>query len=114
MTFGLGKRDSVKDKMFAHKLLNLDQMAVKTTATFMFKQNAGFNSPAFYDLFLTNSCRYNTRNKSQVTPRSYTTKLNQQSISFCGPSIWNSLPVRIKDRKQSVKTFAKKKKLLIA
>ena len=36
------------------------------------------------------------------------TKLNQQSISFRGPSIWNSLLVSIKDKKQSVKTFAKK------
>ena len=69
MTFGLGKRDSVKYKMFAHKLLNLDQMAVKATAIFMFKQNAGFNPPAFNDLFQTNSCRYNTRNKSLVIPR---------------------------------------------
>ena len=41
-------------------------------------------------------------------PRCYTTKLNQHSISFRGPSIWNSLPVSIKDRKQSVKMFAKK------
>ena len=56
MTFGLGKRDSVKDKMFKHKLLNL-QMAVKATAIFMFKQNVGFNPPTFNDLFLTNSCR---------------------------------------------------------
>ena len=107
MTFGLGKRDSVKDKMFAHKL-NLDQMAVKVTAIFMFKQNAGFNPPVFNDLFLINSCRCNTRNQSQVIPRCYSTKLNQKSISFRGISIWNSLPVSMKDRKQSVKMFAEK------
>ena len=107
-TFGLGKRDGVKVAMIKHKLLNLDQMTVKAIAIFMFKQNAGINPSAFNNLFLAKSCRYYTRNKSQVIPRCYSTKLHQQFISFRGPSIWNSLPVSAKDKKQSVKAFAKK------
>ena len=94
IVFGLGKRDSAKDVMIKHNLLNLDQMNVKAIAIFMFKQNAGINPSAFNDLFLAKSSRYNTRNK--------------QSISFRGPSIWNSLPVSVRDKKQSVKAFAKK------
>ena len=106
--FGLSKRDSVKDAMIKHKLLNLDQLTIKAIAIFTFKQNAGVNPSAFNDLFLAKLCRYNTRNKSQVIPRCYSTELNQQSIPFRGPSIWNSLAVSIKDKKQSVKAFAKK------
>ena len=91
--------------MFEHNLLNLDQMAVKATAI---KQNAGFNPPAFNDLFLTNSHRYNTRNKSQVIPRCHTIKLNQQPISFRGPSnIWNALPVNIKDKNKALRRLPK-------
>ena len=105
---GLGRRDSVKDAMVQHNLLKLDQMTVKATAIFMFKQNAGLNLSALNHLFLAKSYRYNSRNKSQVIPRCYSTKLNQQSISYRRPSIWNSLPVSIKDKKQSVKTFTKK------
>ena len=63
MAFGLGRRDSVKDAMVQHNLLNLDQMTVKATAIFMFKQNAGLNPSAFNHLFLAKSYRYNTRNK---------------------------------------------------
>ena len=87
MAFGLGGRDSVKDAMVQHNLLNLDQMTVKATAIFMFKQNAGLNPSAFNHLFLVKSCRYNTRNKSQVILRCCSTKLNQQSVSYRGPSI---------------------------
>ena len=101
IAFGLGKRDSVKDVMIKHNFLNLDQMTVKAIAIFMFKQNAGIHPSAINDLFLAKSSRYNTRNKSQVIPRCYSTKLNQQFISFRGPSIWNSLPVSVKDKKQS-------------
>ena len=108
MAFGLGRRDSVKNAMVQHNLLNLDQMTVKATATFIFEKNAGLNPYAFNHLFLAKSYRYNTRNKSQVIPWCYSTKLNQQSISYRGPPIWNSLTVSIKDKKQSVKTFTKK------
>ena len=107
MTFGLGKKVNIEDTMIKHNLLNLEQMTVKALAIFMFKQNAGLNPPAFNNLFLTNSSKYNTRSKTQIIPWSYTTKLNQQSISFCGPSSWNSLPLCIKGKNQSVKTFAK-------
>ena len=107
MTFGLGKKVNIEDTMIKHNLLNLEQMTVKALAIFMFKQNAGLNPPAFNNLFLTNSSKYNTRSKTQIIPRSYTTKLNQQSISFRGPSSWNSLPLCIKGKNQSVKTFAK-------
>ena len=87
IAFGLGKRDSVKDAMIKHNLLILDQMTVKAIAIFMFKQNAGINPSAFNGLFLAKSSRYNTRNKSQVTPRCYSTKLNQKFISFRVPHI---------------------------
>ena len=94
--------------MIKDNLLNLDQMTVKAIAIFMFKQNAGINRFAFNDLFLAKSSRHDTRNKSQVIPRYCSTKLNQQFISFRGPSIWNSLPVSVKDKKQSVEVFAEK------
>ena len=58
MPFGLGRRDSVKDAMVQHNLLNLDQMTVKATAILMFKQNAGLKPSAFNHLFLAKSYRY--------------------------------------------------------
>ena len=95
MAFGLGERDSVKDEMIEHKSLNLNQMTVRATAIF------GLNPAAFNDLFLTNSCQYNTKNKSQVIPRCYTTNLDQQSICFGDLSIC-SVPVSINGKKKKV------------
>ena len=76
MAFDLGRRDSVKDAKGKHNLPSLDQMIVKAAAICMFKQNAGLNPSAFNHLFLAQSYRYNTRKKSQVIPRCYSTKLN--------------------------------------
>ena len=72
----------------------------------MFKQIQGGNkSPAYSCNLHSNLCKYNTTKKAQYITHHCKTTVAQQSFSYQGPFIWNSLPANLKTSNQTFKFF---------
>ena len=72
----------------------------------MFKQKNGKNLMAFKNVFSKNESKYNTRNKSTFIPKKFSSTVCQQAISHRGAAYWNCIPFDLKNKKQSVRSFA--------
>ena len=72
----------------------------------MFKQIQGGNkSPAYSCNLHSNLCKYNITKKAQYITHNCKTTVAQQSFSYQGPFIWNSLPANLKTSNQTFKFF---------
>lgn len=99
------KQQAVNVIMNQKNILNINQMAFKEIAIFMYKQKIDKNPAAFNKTFDTYSSKYQTRNNPKISTRFCYTTLSQQSISHRGPAIWNKIPTDIKDDSKSLNTF---------
>ena len=86
---------------------SIDQLLSKDIATFLYKFNNKLLPKTFEKFFQLNECNNRaTRSNSQIIPISCSTNIDQQSMQYLGPKIWNNLPKLVKDCK-TVKTFQK-------
>ena len=87
-------------------ILKINQLYKLETASLMFKLIQGGNtSPAYSCNLHSNPCKYNTRNEAQYITHHRKTIVAQQSFSYQGPFIWNSLPANLKTSNQTLKCF---------
>ena len=85
--------------------LKLDDMYRFSVGIYMFKNS---NLDIFYA-----DHSYNTRNRDQANPIFQRLTLTQHSIFFNGPTIWNSIPVNIRQSSSLVMFKKQYKKHLI-
>ena len=78
------------DPLFSQsKLLKWKEIHRYKCAIYMFKNNLQYS--------FQRSHVYETRNRNLLNPTYQRLNLSQRSISFSGPTVWNSLPAEIKD-----------------
>ena len=105
LVFSFNSNTTVCDIMKKNKLLTIDQLLAKKLIVFMFKQKNDKNPIAFKDVFTKNESKYNTRNKSIFILKKCSSTVYQQAISHRGPVYWNYIPIDLKNKKQSVRSF---------
>ena len=92
----LGWRDSVRDIMKHHKLLNIQQICVSEIAKTMHKIHALFYPEQFIDFFATVTHSYNTTSADRFVPTFHRLTTTRQALSFRGPKVWTYLSDAIK------------------
>ena len=77
------------------KFLDIFSINSFSVATFMYSYHHNLLPNSFHDLFLSSNQvhQYETRLASQYRPHFCKTNINQFSILYRGPKIWNSSPV---------------------
>lgn len=100
-----------------HKDLNV--LLVKdifklSNAKFVYKYRKDLLPPVFNNLFIDNRCmyKYNTRQCNNIHLTKANGKYGDLKIAHQGATIWNSLPLKIRNLK-SIKNFSKKVKKII-
>ena len=92
----LGWRDSVRDIMKKHKLLNLQQICASELAKTMHKIHALFYPEQFYDFFTPVPHSYNTSSADRYIPTFHSLTTTRQSLSYRGPKVWTFLDDAVK------------------
>ena len=93
MTFNLSSKENVLPLMKEHGLLSIEDIFKHEVAVFMFKYHNHFLPPAFDHIFQSKTSSIITQRNSHLIPSFCRITVNQQSIRYIGPKIWNSIPL---------------------
>ena len=105
MTFNLSSKENVLPLMKEHGLLTVEDNFKHEVTVFMFKCHNHSLPPAF-DIF---SNLKSLQRNSLLIPSFCRNTVNQQSIRYIGPKIWNSIPLPI-SKSRSLGAFKRKLK----
>ena len=105
--FNLSHRQGVSNTMKENNLITIKSLRNIEIGTLMFKYHQKLLPKAFDNLFTRKTFQMNTRCSSQIVPKSCRSTVNQQSLSYIGPKIWNDIPLAIRNSK-TITSFKQK------